>query len=453
MNIHEYEVTAEADLRSADLIASLRKAVHKGLAPDCIPNRFLVTESADGVSKCEVGVVQGAGVRREKLDDIFRLRRRRHENTDQFNAVLLVPTGIGAEIGGHAGDAGPVARLLASTCDTLVTHPNVVNASDINELPHNALYVEGSVLTRLMMGTIGLQRVRSNRVIVVLDAHRNDALRHASINAVNGARAAYGLDCPKIVMLDPPLSMRAEYKPSGGASGEIYGFAALLDVLERDRNLYDAVAVSSVIKVPHSYHQEYFDRGGEMLNPWGGVEALLTHAISSFLDVPSAHSPMFETEEIANVDPGIVEPRMAAEAVSLTFLQCILKGLLRSPRIIPLDGADTRSGVLTATDLSCLIIPDGCVGLPTLAALEQNIPVIAVRENTNLMKNDLRMLPWRPGQLHIVENYLEAAGVMTAMRAGIPPGAVRRPVRFVELETVQSERSAARPNLDKAVVE
>jgi len=37
--------------------------------------------------------------------------------------------------------------------------------------------------------------------------------------------------------------------------------------------------------------------------------------------------------------------------------------------------------VLTAADVSCLVIPNGCVGLSRLAALEQGIPVIAVREN------------------------------------------------------------------------
>ena len=42
---------------------------------------------------------------------------------------------------------------------------------------------------------------------------------------------------------------------------------------------------------------------------------------------------MIESEEIESIDPGIVDPRMAAEAVSLTFLQSILKGLKRSPRI------------------------------------------------------------------------------------------------------------------------
>ena len=58
-----------------------------------------------------------------------------------LNVVMLVPTGIGCEIGGHAGDAGPAARLLATVCDRLILHPNVVNGSDLNEMPENALYV------------------------------------------------------------------------------------------------------------------------------------------------------------------------------------------------------------------------------------------------------------------------------------------------------------------------
>jgi hypothetical protein len=65
---------------------------------------------------------------------------------------------VGAEIGGHAGDAMPVAALLASVCDTLATHPNVVNASDVIEIPANCLYVEGSVIARLLQGQLGLQR-------------------------------------------------------------------------------------------------------------------------------------------------------------------------------------------------------------------------------------------------------------------------------------------------------
>ena len=52
-----------------------------------------------------------------------------------------------------------------------------------------------------------------------------------------------------------------------------------------------------------------------MVNPWRGVEATWTHALSSIFDVPTAHAAMFESRDIENLETGIVEPRMSAEAV------------------------------------------------------------------------------------------------------------------------------------------
>jgi hypothetical protein len=151
-------------------------------------------------------------------------------------------------------------------------------------------------------------------------------------------------------------------------------------------------------------------------------------------EVPTAHSPMLESHKVANLDLGLVEPRLAAEAVSLTFVQCMLKGLHRSPRIVTDIDSMREPGILNSADVSCLVIPDRCIGLPTLAALEQNIPVIAIRENGNLMQNDLQALPWGPNQLYVVENYWEAVGVMTALKAGIAPYSMRRPLIATKVE-------------------
>ena len=203
---------------------------------------------------------------------------------------------------------------------------------------------------------------------------RKELFVNATVNTVSGARAAYGLSA-EVVCLDPPVELRAGYAPSGRAAGSIERLEGLCQVLEERSGKYDAVALSSVIDVPPDFHQGYFDAAGEMVNPWGGVEAMLTHTLSSMYDIPTAHSPMFESQEIANMDPGIVDPRLAAEAVSATFMQCTLKGLRQSPRIVTDPRAMGRPGVFTSEDVSCLVIPDGCLGLPTLAALEQGISV------------------------------------------------------------------------------
>ena len=446
MLLRELELDLPVALDKQDALTQIRDALRFRLPANIVPLRFAITKSGGGRVSCAISYLVASSELSDAANiSILEFVPRKYENTSRFNVAFLIPTGIGAEIGGHAGDATPAARLIAETCDTLILHPNVVNASDINEMPANSLYVEGSVIARLLMGTIGLVPTRANRVLVIIDAHKDDLFVNAAINAVSAARSSYGLVCPEVIKLSPPVRMKAEFTDFGTAAGEISGLERVFALLEEQEGEYDAVAISSVILVPEEFHQGYFDAAGDMVNPWGGVEAMLTHAVSSRFNVPSAHSPMFETQDIANRDPGVVDPRMAAEAISLTFFESVLKGLHKSPRIVTASFQMSVPGVITASDVSCLVIPDGCVGLPTLAALEQGIPVIAVRENKNLMENDLTTLPWRTGQLHMVENYWEAAGVLCAIRGGIAPESVRRPlaqtrVTTRELDDTKSEQ-------------
>lgn len=449
MLLIEKEIELSTQQAGGSLLEFMDRSVRGLLRPCELPVRFVVSESDQDKLKCELGVLSNhADYATARDNSIFRLAKRPYENTDKFNAVLLVPTGIGAEVGGHSGDGGPLTRLLASSCDTLITHPNVVNAADINEMSENTLFVEGSVITRLLMGTVGLQKVRANRVLLVLDKHEDGFIHECAINSASAARAALGLDCPLVVMMEDKMIMNALYSTSGRAVGRIEYLERLCEVLQAHRHQYDAVALSTLIRVPKSFHSDYF-KNEDMINPWGGVEAMLTHAISTIFDVPSAHSPMMTSKEIMNLDVGVVDPRKSAEAVSTTYLHCILKGLHKSPRIVPSPSLQGSAGLLTATDISCLIIPDGCVGLPTLAAIEQGIPVIAVRENKNRMRNNLEELPFAPGQLHIVENYWEASGVMSALKAGVSPASVRRPLAHT---TVVEAKLAHNPQFTNRVL-
>ncbi|MDR3638826.1 MAG: DUF3326 domain-containing protein [Isosphaeraceae bacterium] len=439
MRLYEREWTIPRERGGQVLIAHFAAAAEANLRPGERPVRFVVSASDERDFRCEVGILaDGPDESRATpaVPSIFEFRKRSLETTDRFNVVLLVPTGVNAALGGHAGDAGPVARLFASVADTLITHPNVVNGSDINELPENGLYVEGSVICRLLMGTAGLQRVRSNRVLLVIDRHPEVAYTNAAINAVNAARACYGLDCPRVLALDPPVKLVSEYTASGRAAGRVDNFSVFLDAIAPYAGECDAIAISSVIDVPPEFHQDYFDSSGDMVNPWGGVEAIFTHAISLLEGKPSAHSPMIESEEIESIDPGVVDPRMAAEAVSLTFLQSVIKGLQRSPRIVEEPAALSHPSVLTARDVACVITPDGCLGLPVLAALEQGIPVVAVRDASVLVRNELSALPWAAGQFTVVNNYLEAVGVVCTLRAGLTLESVRRPILPVRVTEI-----------------
>lgn len=162
---------------------------------------------------------------------------------------------------------------------------------------------------------------------------------------------------------------------------------------------------------------------------------------------------MLESRGILDLELGVIDPRKAAEIVSVTFLHSILKGLHRSPRIVPYPSAEMQPHVLTAADIDCLIIPDHCVGIPTLAAIEQEIPVIAVKENKNKMKNDLSEYPFKPGKLIYVDNYFEAVGIIAAMKAGVALETIRRPLNFTNIMQKTRFRELKHEYQDKKIAE
>ena len=67
--------------------------------------------------------------------------------------IFIVPTGIGASIGGFAGDASRYAAKFSKKAK-LIVNPNVVNAGGFSGINGNMLYVEGYVLDEFVKGNI-----------------------------------------------------------------------------------------------------------------------------------------------------------------------------------------------------------------------------------------------------------------------------------------------------------
>lgn len=441
MLVTEKEIEIPRPGSDEDWITTIEKEVKGRLGDNETPIRFVVSNSNEKSLHCELGVLSdGKDVPVPDIPSIFEFRKRSYESADEFNIALVIPTGVGCELGGHSGDAGALARLFGAACDTLITHPNVVNAADINELPENGLYVEGSVLSRLLMGTISLQKVRSNRILVVVDEHSDPMFTELAINSVSAARASLGIYCPAVVRMKNRTIMRALSSSSGRAVGRIENLECLYEVLTKYRDQYDVVALTTLINIPEKYHSEYFkDENSNMVNPWGGVEAMLTHSLSTIFGIQTAHSPMMTSSEVMNLNVGVVDPRKAAEAVSSTYLHCILKGLHGAPRIY--NGI--HSGLLSSSNISCIVIPDKCIGLPILAAVQQGIAVIAVKDRCCQMNNNLQLLANLNEQIFIVENYLEALGIAMSLKAGLAINSVYRPLQdtyITEFESQSSDR-------------
>ncbi len=326
--------------------------------------------------------------------------------------VFIVPTGIGAEIGGHSGDATPSAKLIAAACDKLIVHPNVVNASDINEMTENMLYVEGSVLDKFLEGKVGLEEVRSNNILLVT----NPPLGNELVNAASAARAVMGAEI-QILVLQKPLIMKAEVK-NGIATGTIENWEELIKEVEGI--YFDVLVVSSPIQTDDDKVKQYLENDGGV-NIWGGIEAKLSKLISSRLSKPVFHAPI-ENSEFFKKYNEIVDPRKSAEMISMCYIHCCLKGAHKSPRMT----MSSHYGYWN-TDVDFLVTPAQVWGPPHTACFENHIPIIAVLENETILSDSM------PESVIRVRNYHEAAGVILGMKQGLSLESVRRPLKATEI--------------------
>ncbi len=333
-----------------------------------------------------------------------------------MNTVFIVPTGVGAEIGGHAGDATPAARLIGSVSDKIVLHPNVVNASDINEMPANALYVDGHSLDKFLASEIGLKPVKVNKILVAINRHKNNA---DTINAVSAARATLGIDA-RIVVLKEHLVLKSGYDESGCATGKVLGTEALIEQV-KDME-FDALAIATEIETPEEVALAYFKTGG--VNPWGAVESMACQPVSAALRCPVAHAPI-DSGAFDNLKL-VVDPRMSAELVSVAYLFCVLKGLHTAPHwTTRLNGKDNA---LWVKDIDVLVSPNMKFGTPHHLCQAAGIPIMIVEENTTVLP------PCGSTDCIRVANFQEAAGWIACKRAGISPESVRRPLPATQVE-------------------
>ena len=135
--------------------------------------------------------VPGERYASELVESLTESPRRKTHQATPFAVAQIVPTGIRCELGGYAGDATPATNLLATAADFVVTHPNAVNASDINELAPNVLYVEGYSLDEFLSGRLGLRRTIGNRVGTFVDPTGADHLDDV-LHVLNAAKAVAG---------------------------------------------------------------------------------------------------------------------------------------------------------------------------------------------------------------------------------------------------------------------
>jgi len=335
--------------------------------------------------------------------------------------LLVIPTGVGCAVGGYAGDALPAARLLAAASGCLITHPNVMNAASLYWSDRRIHYVEGWSLDRFADGAIALRPVPSQRVGLLLDGGIEPelALRHRQV--AEACRASLGLPLGPVAVTDVPLGVHLSTGPSGASWGTLDRPDALLRAGERLRAA-GATAVAVVARFPDDPGSEALAayRQGDGVDGLAGAEAVISHLLSRHLGVPCAHAPALDPLPL---DPSL-DPRAAAEELGHTFLPCVLVGLSRAPDLLPEPAS--RSGCLHGGDLGAVVAPAGALGgAAVLACAERGVPLIAVTGNPCVLEVGagslgLTVLP--------AATYGEAAGLVLALREGIDPVSLGRPL-------------------------
>ena len=340
-------------------------------------------------------------------------------NQRPYTVVLIVPTGVGAAIGGYAGDALPVARALASVADRLITHPNVLNGAQLYWPLPNAFYVEGYGLDQFAKLRWGLRPVRQNRIGLILDRAIEPDLRLRQLQAADATRATLGLNLTDYVVTDAPMNVQLRSSASGASWGTI-DTDSLLRAAELLIHKAGAEAIAVVARFPDDIDsaalQQY--RQGQGVDPLAGAEAVISHLIVRTFQIPCAHSPALSP---LPPDPHL-SPRSAAEELGYTFLPSVLVGLSRAPHFVVETSIPSLPNDIWANQVDAVVVPATACGSSALLSLSHaGVQTIAVGENQTQMQVPPEPLGIKAIQVH---SYLEALGVLVAHKTGISPSAL-----------------------------
>lgn len=304
--------------------------------------------------------------------------------------AFIIPTGIGASIGGFAGDASKWARRIAKKCK-LIVNPNVVNAACFSGITDNMLYVEGYSLDEFFRGKCKLKEHRGNKIGIVFDRTISQKVLNIHINTINAVKTVYDIDIIGYEITEKAVRVEFFVDNNGISTGDVKNLRTIKDaslkLIEKG-----AQAIAIVCHFPDEQGDNYSKGIG--VDPVGGVEAIISHYISKELKVPCAHAPAFNSCEI---ESEIVDERCSAEYITPTFLPCVLLGLENAPLI-----SEEGIGV---DDVDFIVVPYDAIGsIPVLEMAARGKKIYAVKENVSV----LNVTPYNfPVKCDIINTYKE----------------------------------------------
>lgn len=308
--------------------------------------------------------------------------------------AFIVPTGIGASIGGFAGDASKWARKISKK-SRLIVNPNVVNAACFSGITDNMLYVEGYTLDEFFKGKCKLNESQRNSIGVVFDKSIRPEVLNIHINTINAVKTVYDINIVDYEITEDDVGVDFFIDNSGVSTGNVKNLKTIKDsaqnLIEKGCN-----AIAIVCRFPEEQGEDY--ARGIGADPVGGVEAIISHYISKELKIPCAHAPAFDNTDISS---DIVDSRCSAEYITPTFLPCILIGLNQAPQIDKKEGINIK-------DVDFIVIPYNALGgIPVMEAERQGIKIYAIKENNTVLTVTPNNFPIKCDIIETYEDLLE----------------------------------------------
>lgn len=340
-------------------------------------------------------------------------------------SCLIVPTGVGAKFGGFAGDVNPIAKLFASTSQYLLTHPNVVNGAVLSDIPGNVLYLEGFLLDQFLIGKINIMPNKNNKIGIIFDKGISEERLDYEINVLNALKAFLGCEIVGYSITEKPLIIEPAINEFGFSTGIIQNLECLIEKAWKLKEL-NATAIAICCAISDLELNKNYTLG-HGIDPVGGIESIISRAVSSVCGLVSAHAPVLLTSEI--IDYKNISPVAASEYVAKTFLPSVVSGLRYAPQIRD-QKLKTRSWK-SFYDIANVVVPYNAFGSAGVFFQNEYFQnVILVKENKTCLNVD-------PDHLNIdfkfVNSYSKLINIQKAQELGIDLNVLQRPVNKVPL--------------------
>lgn len=310
-------------------------------------------------------------------------------DTNKPIIALSIPTGVGADIGGYAGDFGYIARKFSRHFYTIV-NPNAVNGGILSAINSNMAYLEGYLFDELFQGKLGItpkDPYEINKIGVIFDCGIKKDIINVHLNTLSALKMVQGIETIATQYTKKPVGVELTIE-NGISSGSLKNPDELLVCAS---NLIKKGAQAIAIVCNFGEDSEDIDyENAQGIDPIGGIEAVISHLITSEFKIPAAHAPAFCDIDISTKPEN---PKVSSELISSTYLPCVMQGLAVAPLI-----QDTNKAKINVKDIEYLIVPHNATGSKAvLGAYKNGVKIITVKNKTvlDVTPNKLNIVPYK----------------------------------------------------------